>query len=592
MPVLDALKAWWILVIFIIVFFWFPAHLFSGRSNPAIFMRIAGNWARMVVCVTMGFLFLASFRVLSAITVVFLFVGAFAMDWHRKRATMTGGLLTSLQAAVINIMRKVEARSFRAYLLPQKSPAVSVPSFWKLRVYRWLKGLQGKEMVVAFLAVVLATSVILRTTHAVRELRFDQPEQYSVLLRARELMLNLHPVGRPLVFPAVITATSLLSGADAMQVTRVLSPAVELFVVLAAGLLIHVCARVRVACVAALYCLGAAAFPPAGKDPVAPVSALEKVKRLFGASPAMMRSSTEFGLGLMFLLLALALLVEWYRSERSWESLLDFGCCLFLTAIVSQFLLLILMTVAVVVLLRPMAGLAAFVVVCYSLAAYMTLSAGVTIPEGVSAILPVAAAVLVGLLVAILENRLLAYDGRTAQTVLLAACLSVAVIWLRPQRLVGRYLEYEASARATQEIISRFPRQTWVVVAPVEQLDETLGLGAYEDLAGFVEKYRERVLSPEFRFQEGQENLFIYVEKRPFQIFAREPETVSFSVLTDPTYINYRSPGGRASLEAAALLLCEAYRQQHANANVFFENEDLRIYHVHQQRAPDTKRQQ
>ena len=514
------------------------------------------------------------------------------MDWHRKRATMPGGLLTSLQATVINMMRKVEARSFRGHLLQHESPAVSVASLWKLRVNRRLEGLQDKEMLVTFLAVVLATSVILRAAHAVRELRFDQPEQYSVLLRTRELMLNLHPGGRPLVFPAVIAATSLLSGVDAMQVTRVLSPVVELFVVLAAGLLIHVCARVRVACVAALYCLGAAAFPPAGNGPIVPVSALEKAKILFGAPPAMMRASTEFGFGLLFLLLALAILVEWYRSERTWESLLDFGCCLFLTGIVSQFLLLILMTVAGVVLLRPVAGLAAFVVVCYSLTAYMTLSAGVSTPEGMRAILPVAAAVLVGLLVAILENRLLAYYGRTAQTVLFAACLSVAVIWLRPQRLVGRYLEYEAAARATQEIISRFPRQTWIVIAPVEQLDETLGLGAYEDLAGFVEKYRERVLSPEFRFHEGQENLFIYVEKRPFQIFAREPEAVSFSVLTDPTYLNYRSPGGRASLEAAALRLCEAYRRQHANANVFFENEDLRIYQVRQQPALDTKRQQ
>jgi len=126
------------------------------------------------------------------------------------------------------------------------------------------------------------------------------------------------------------------------------------------------------------------------------------------------------------------------------------------------------------------------------------------------------------------------------------------------------------------------------VAAPLEQLSETAGLGGYEDLAGFVERYRNQDLGPGSRFQDAREDLFIYVEKRPFQIFSREPESVSFSVLTDSTYRNYRSPGGRASLEAAALQLCESYRQYHLNADVFFENEDLRIYHIHQP-ASDTK---
>jgi hypothetical protein len=204
-------------------------------------------------------------------------------------------------------------------------------------------------------------------------------------------------------------------------------------------------------------------------------------------------------------------------------------------------------------------------------------------------ILPVAAAIFVGCLLALVEAELVARASRIAQMVLLAACLCVAVIWLRPQRLLGQCLEYEAAARATQQIAYRFPRQTWVVAAPVEQLAETFGLGGHEDLAGFVEKYRSRVSSREFRFQDAREDLFIYVEKRPFQIFSREPETVSFYVLSDPTYRNYRSPGGRASLEEAALQLCENYRQYHSNVDIFFENEVLRIYHIHQQQASDTK---
>jgi hypothetical protein len=589
MPALDALKASWILGVFLLTFLWLPAHLFSGRPSSPRLMQIAGNGARTVLCVTILVFLLSSSKVLSSITVVLLFLGAIAVGWLRKRAGMPRPLLMSLQATAISIIRMVEFWSFGLYLLPRKRPPASGRPFWGSLVNTWLRGLQGREPLVACLAVVLGTTVVLRTEHAMRELRFDQPEQYSTLLRARELMLNIHPAGRPLVFPAVIAATSLLGGSDPMQVTRFLTPVIGLLVVLATGLLIHVCARVGVACVAAIYCLGAAAFPPARNGMGIATSVMEKVENVFRASPAMIRARPEFALGLLFLLLALAFLADWYRNSRGWDSLVDFTCCLLLAGIVSPVLLVVLMMAAGALLVRPTAGLFAFVLLCYGLAAYATLLTGIGVPDEIMTILPVATAILVGCLLALVEAELVARAGRTAETVLLAACLCVGMIWLRPQRLLGRYLEYEAAARATQEIAHSFPRQTWVVAAPVEQLAETFGVGGHEDLAGFVEKYRSQVSSPEFRFQDARQDLFIYVEKRPFQIFSREPETVSFSVLTDPTYRNYRSPGGRASLEAAALQLCENYRLYHPDADVFFENEDLRIYRIHQRQASDTK---
>ena len=589
MPVLDALKALWILGVFLLAFFWLPAHLFSGRPNLPGLMRIAGNWARTVLCVTILVFLLCGLRVFGVITVVLFFLGAIAIGWFRKVGGMSRGLWTSLEATTINIMRRVESGSFRLFLLARKSMSTSGRRSWGSRVNAWLRLLEGKELLGACFVVVLGTTVVLRTEHAVRELRFDQPEQYSALLRARELMLNMHPVGRPFVFPAMIATTSLLSGADSTEVTRFLAPAIGLLVVLALGLLIQVCARVSVACVAAMYCLGAVAFPPAGNQTRVAMSAMEKMESVFTGSPAIIRARPEFAFGLLFLLLALAFLADWHRNRRGWDSLLDFTCCLLLTGIVSQVFLVVLVIAAGVLLLRPMAGLLVFVMLCYGWIACADLTAVTVIPDEMRTLLPVAAAILVGCLLAFLEAQLAARKGRRAEAVLVAACLSVAVIWFRPQRLSGRCLEYEAAARATQEIASTFPRQSWVVAAPVEQLAETFGLGGHEDLAGFVEKYRTQVARPEFRFPDAREDLFIYVEKRPFQIFSREPETVSFSVLTDPTYRNYRSPGGRASLESAALELCENYRQYHSNANVFFENEVLRIYHVHRQQAPDSQ---
>jgi hypothetical protein len=260
---------------------------------------------------------------------------------------------------------------------------------------------------------------------------------------------------------------------------------------------------------------------------------------------------------------------------------MDFVCCLLLTGMVSPLFLLLLVFTGGILLLRPIAGLIVFSVASYGSAAYAILASRLALPEQVAATLPIAGVLLAGSVLALVEARLYTYLGHKTQRLLLVAGFFAALIWLRPQKLSGRYLEYEAATHATQAIADSFPRQTWLVVAPVEQLAETVGLGAYEDLAEFVDKYQGRVSSPEFQFQEVQKDLFIYVEKEPFQIFSREPEVVSFAVLSDPTYRHYRSPGGRASLEARALQLCEDYRRTHSQASVFFEDDDLRIYRVH-----------
>src|SRR5205085_8076946 len=197
---------------------------------------------------------------------------------------------------------------------------------------------------------------------------------------------------------------------------------------------------------------------------------------------ATVRARPEFALGLLFLLLALTFLADWYRNSRGWDSLLDFTCCLLLTGLISQLLLIILLVAAGVLLLRPMAGLLAFVLLCYGLIASATLSTIIIIPDEMRTILPVAAAILVGCFLAFIEAQLAGRNRRSAETVLLVACLFAAVIWFPPQRLSGRCLEYEAAARATQEIAYRFPRQSWVVAAPVRSEEHTSELQSQSNL--------------------------------------------------------------------------------------------------------------
>jgi hypothetical protein len=155
MPALDALKAFWILGVFLTTFLWLPAHLFSGRPNSSRVIRIAGNGARTVLCVTILVFLLSSLRVLGAVTVVLLFLGTIAVSWFRKRIGMRRRLLMNLQATTINVIRQVESRSFGLSPLPRKCSPTSARPPWGLRINPRLRVLEGRELLGACFVVVL-----------------------------------------------------------------------------------------------------------------------------------------------------------------------------------------------------------------------------------------------------------------------------------------------------------------------------------------------------------------------------------------------------------------------------------------------------
>lgn len=577
---LDVFIAGWILVIFSIVYLLIPSWVFARRANAASLMGIAGNFARTALCVTLAVAVLARLKLLNAITMVCIFGAAAAMAWFRRRGWTVGNLGMNLQSSAISIIRRSELPPNRGDGDRSTRQSGARAAVWRSCAQGWLRGLQGREALVTAGAAALVIAGVLRCQHAFQELRFDQPEQYAALLHARGLLLNIHFGTPPSVFPALIATISLLSGADAIQVARFLAPLPGVLVVVAVGMMVWACTRSGIASVVTMYCLGAAVFLPI-KLSFVPDSTWQNIKTGLLSSAALTRVSTEDELGLLFLLLAVAFLADWYRNWHR-DSLVDMACCLTLAAIVSQMLLLIALIAAMALLLRPVLGLIALELVCYGSVAYVLWSKAADLPHEAGLVLPVAAAVAVGCGLALAEAVIRPAAGKHGETVLLAACLVAVVLWLPPRRVVDQFLEYEVAARKTQEIVNRFPRERWRIVAPIEQFSETFGFGSYEDLATFVAKYEEQVSSPEFSFPDAPEDLFIYVEKRPFQMFSREPAFVSFAVLTDATYRAYRSPAGRASLESAALQLCETYSQRHAGLEVYFENEYLRVYHLHQ----------
>jgi hypothetical protein len=288
---------------------------------------------------------------------------------------------------------------------------------------------------------------------------------------------------------------------------------------------------------------------------------------------------------MILLLLGLAFLADWHR-DSAWDSLIDAACCLALLCVISQSLLLAFLVAGAAMLLAPLAGIIVLFVYFYGVAIYSVLVTNV-FSSGVFIMLPLATAIAVACFIAFLHSTLMPLIAKHTDVVVLGLFTLVAVLFLRPNRMVGQFLEYEEAARQTRHIATTLPRQRWVVIAPVEQLPETFGFGGYEDLALWVQKYAGQVGDPSFTFKDAPEDMLIYVEKTPFQMYASEPAMVSFATLTDATYRNYRSPAGRASLESDAQQLCEAYRASHSDMTTFYEDQNLKIYRIHT--PPKTK---
>jgi hypothetical protein len=580
---LSVLKGCWILATFLFTFFWLPKRLVCFETGGHAWLDIASRWTRMTTATTATVLLLSYLKCFNAVVLLVVLAAAATLVWFSKHKWSARSALLALQGATLHLLRKIEADAFRAYMLrlrpPRRKPARVLAVFTD-----WLARNESKELFLLCSAVVIVLTTALHTAHVFRELRFESPEQYVSLLRVRELTLNLRPGERPLVYPALMATTSLLSGADAMQVMRFLAPILPLMLFLSTGLLIYTCTRMRFAAVAGMYWLGVGVFIISQSDAIEPTSILERIKLATIDSQAILRGNLEFELGLLFVVLGLCFAGQWYRNPRS-TILVDLACCVLLVGFVSPFLLLILSAAAVALLLRPWISLLVLAVVCYGLAVNSGFSASGTIPYEFATTLPLAGTLALGLLLAFTEATLIAGYARTGETIFVLVLVAIAALWCPPRKPTARYLEYEAAAQEIQRIAATYPRQKWLVVAPVEQLPETLGYGGYEDLATFVERYQAQVKTHEFRFSETTPDLFIFVETRPFQIFSREPDAVSFPTLTDATYRSYRSPAGRASLESAALELCENYRGYHSNSEIVFEDENFRVYHIHQEPA-------
>jgi hypothetical protein len=471
------------------IFYGVAKAVFPEEPGRNSLLRFFGRFVKLLLLTVIAVLILASLRVLNALTLGSFYGLLVAASWLRRHGISPSVIRERFLARVARIEQWYTRNGWKEPILFHK---------------RWVLSPRAAHLfpVMGAAAVVLLLVAQVHLRWPFDNLRFAYPEAYTNLLRVRQLLHDTSAFNQPLVVPSLLSTIASLGAIDAMQVTRFLSPLIDILLTLAGGVATAVVFRSNWVGVFTFFLLGC------------------YVHQSFVG---------EGLIGTSFLLLGIAFLADYgYNARR--VSLQDALCAFVLLTISSP--KVFPRELALILLLSSILGFASWL--AYRLA-----------PQyHVESWLPLF--LMIGIF----------------------SCFPPA--FPRPH-----FLEYEAAARQSLRIAETYPAQHWAIAAPVEQFSETFGMGQYEDLDEFVRQYQDRAGDASFQFPD--KTLFIFVEKRPFEYFATEPTAVSFSILTDPTYRNYRSPAGRSSLELSARKLCEAYRETHAS-RVFYEDENLTVY--------------
>lgn len=142
--------------------------------------------------------------------------------------------------------------------------------------------------------------------------------------------------------------------------------------------------------------------------------------------------------------------------------------------------------------------------------------------------------------------------------------------------------QYESAATATAKIRRDFPRNSWLLISPVQELTLTYGHGWHMELSEFVDKYSaDEAARPAFQFRFPVANSFVFVEKVP--LTARSSVSLAgLGRLFEPTTARYRFSHSRASLQFRAARLLSAYGLHH-KIEVYHEDDELIVYRVQEQ---------
>jgi hypothetical protein len=581
---LDLLTTGWVVLVFAILFGLLPLLAFSQTSLSSLSSRIVGAFVRTVATIAIGSILWAKLGLFTWLTAVLIYLGGLSIGWlasHQWKSQLKFQQLgQNIAIATIDIFDRGLAlpQVLRWLLVPYKSVSASVQN--RFNRQQWSLPLVLLTIFVSI--VILGLTICLRFEHLLVEVRFSHSDTYNYLLITQQILArDLPQINYLPLFSSIAAFLTALSSIHPIRVINVLSAIFGTLLVLSVGYVMRRLSKNESAALIASYTLGAYLFiwnlPIADRFPMVFRQWLGIVKDSLGAGLVRTWAVGDLEIGAMFVLLALGCSTHLVRSQERTEAIVNTLCCIFLVAIVSPSLLLLVLLGGFGTIFGRKMGLFTLStswVILGSIAALP--DSDLPLLKGILATLPIGLSLYIGMLFVAIASAFRLLLGNWAAPVCLTVFMAVSVNFCLPPPAQITYLEYDIAARKVLQIDRLFPPHQWTIVAPIEQFSQVYGRGWYQDATQFTDKYQDLARDPNFHFP-NLTPLFIFVEKQPFAA-DRPEQAVLYSVLKDPTYRHYRSPSGRTKLAQAMFQLCENYRRQHPDSRIYYEDTNLRIY--------------
>ncbi|MCS6885038.1 MAG: hypothetical protein RMM17_01145 [Acidobacteriota bacterium] len=409
--------------------------------------------------------------------------------------------------------------------------------------------------------VLVGIALYLRIRQPLAEVRYATVESYELLLSVRKL-IAAEPAGG--VLASLMAALSLLASVDAINAVRFLTPLVGLLLVVAVAATVRATTVNASSWIIAAYALSAYTFDLSNLRQTG--SQVQSLAEALSMAYPRQWAAGELELALIFLLLTCLYLLSKKYLQAIFAALLVTlysplllsvaAAALFITYVGSRFARYsVLITLAI--------GLFVPAILCFNFG----------LPNWGTALLPAALALTLAALAEVVAISFPTVLRDYVQAAILGVFI-VLSLQLLPQKIAPRFLEYDATARASLRIVSTRPRKRWSMIAPIEQLPQVYGCGWYEDLGEFVDRFVDfdnRQIEAFF-----EREVYVFVEKVPFNYFGSEPAGVPFDILADKVYRRYRSPAGRTALQYRAMQVCETLLRN--GGTVYYEDEYVKIY--------------
>jgi hypothetical protein len=582
---LDSITALWITALSILLLIELPNKILSQAKPLPPTDRVIESLSKSVLLIVVGVLILSTLSLFNWFTLVFWYISGLLIfqliyDYQKTLGQIQLWWNSSLYLLFDILDQQV------SWLSVQKDIRSHLIS-WQKRIFQNGNQTAGvrSEFLPALIAltIILSFTLFLRYEHPLLELRFSHPDAYQTLLTTRQILTGKTvPSHTPPVFVSLTAVLALLGAVDPLQVVRFLSPLVGVALVIAIGYGIYALMRSGAPALVSMLSLGAYWFTCSWDIPDYLPSWLQQYLGILitqlNAGLIRQWTGTDPELGAMFLVLALTQLNRGLH-ERHRSAWVGAGCCSAIVALTAPSLLLLIVLgyLGLIVSQRWTLGMIALVWLGLGLLTPLLNHSSLLQPFLIT--LPVALSLLCGCIFALLSRPFQFILGDLTPSIGLILIFAIFVNFLLPLSPDIMYLEYDIAARETLALNSRLPIKQWMLIAPIEQLSETYGVGWYGDLAEFVDTYADQVQQPSFRFPFSIPDLFVFVEKHPFKTFKIEPSHISGESAFDPVYRNYRTLAGRSSLQFDAMKLCETYLQTHPDSSIEYEDNVLKVYH-------------